>query len=107
MNTKTKEQQAIEAAELHVLHQYTDLQRHTIMANWGYDEEELAGLRFTEQGYLIAGIKSSEVVGHVKGDDEAWEIDVIVDIGIDDVEPEHLLVYQSSDGKGDWIVEAR
>lgn len=106
MSTKTKEQQAIEAAENHVLRQYTDFSRHTIMTNWCYPEEDLVKLQFTEQGYLIAGIKSSEVVGHIKGDDEFWEIDVIADIGIDDVEPERLSVYQSSDGK-DWIVEER
>lgn len=105
---REKDQQALKAAEDHVINIYTMCSRNTTK-EWAFDESDLAKLRYNDSpgkkdGYLIAGVHSSRIIEYQVDTDgeEEWFIEVVPDVGFLP-DPEEYRVYQAYNG--DWIVE--
>lgn len=102
------DKQALKAAEDASINSYTQLSRYTIKKNWDLEPEEFAKLEFNANGYLACGIANSQILEYRPATperEEEWEIEVYPDVGVE-VDTDLWLVYQSSDGKHEWIVDS-
>lgn len=116
MSENTEEQQALKAAEEHVLGINVDLTRYDLLQGWfGQDSRPLAFLeelarededfqkmQFSKDNHLVCGIKESRVISY-DPDDEAWHVGITLYSGSYVMDEGFWIVYQADNG--DWIVE--
>ena len=119
--TKTKEQQALEAAEEYVVGSNTDLTRHALLRGWFGDmadayleerareDEDFSKMEFSEDGHLVCGIQSSRVIEHEASPDDVWHVGITLYSGSLVMDEEFWIVYEAKnplDGSMVWVVEA-